>query len=91
MCVENRRIETLPALLTEIYQVETDHETEVRPTYIFLGGRCEEPIEFYKTAVKAKVEMIMRFCVGPEPMPPGMVPDGFDDKIMHASIRESRL
>jgi PhnB protein len=53
--------------------------------YLFFNGRCEEAIEFYKTALGAKVEMLMRFKENPEP-PRGdcKPPDG--DKIMHASI-----
>jgi PhnB protein len=51
--------------------------------YLFFDGRCEEAIEFYKKALGAKVEMMMRFKEAPESgpnMPPG-------DKIMHASIK----
>ena len=29
--------------------------------YLFYEGRCEEAIEFYKKAVGAKVEMLMRY------------------------------
>jgi PhnB protein len=31
--------------------------------------------------------MMMRFKESPEPHPPGMVPPGFENKIMHASFR----
>ena len=55
--------------------------------YLFLDGRCEEAIEFYKKALGAKVEMLMRFKESPDPPPPGMVPPNFDDKIMHTSFR----
>jgi PhnB protein len=55
--------------------------------YLFFNGRCEEAIEFYKTALGAKVEMVMRDKESPEPHPPGMVPPGYEDKIMHASFR----
>ena len=55
--------------------------------YLFFGGRCEEALEFYRDAVGARVEMMMRFKESPESMPPGSVPVGFEDKIMHASFR----
>ena len=55
--------------------------------YLFLDGRCEEAIEFYKKSLGAKVEMMMRFKESPEPPQPGMCPPNSDDKIMHACIR----
>jgi PhnB protein len=55
--------------------------------YLFFDGRCEEAIEFYKEALGAEVEMMMRFKESPEPPPPGAVPPGSDDKIMHACMR----
>lgn len=51
--------------------------------YLFFEGRAEEAIEFYKQALGAKVDMMMRFKESPEPT---MAPPGSDDKIMHASI-----
>ena len=55
--------------------------------YLFFNGRCEEAVEFYKQALGAEVTMIMRFKDSPEPHPPGMVPPGWEEKIMHASLR----
>ena len=59
---------------------------ETQP-YLFFDGRCEEAIDFYKKALGAEVQMMMRFKdmppspgAGPQPMPPG-------DKVMHASLR----
>lgn len=54
--------------------------------YVFLEGRCEEAIGFYADALGAKVEMMMRYRESPEPQPPGMLPPGSEDKIMHAAI-----
>jgi PhnB protein len=54
--------------------------------YLNFDGRCEEAIEFYKTAVGAKVEMMMRFKECPEPMP-GQQPPEVANKIMHASFK----
>jgi len=56
-------------------------------SYLFFDGRCEEAIEFYKRALGAKVEMLMRFKDSPEPAQPGMVPPGAENKVMHSSFR----
>ena len=55
--------------------------------YLFFDGRCEEAVEFYKKTLGAEVTMLMRFKDSPEPQPPGMVPPGSEDKVMHASFR----
>jgi PhnB protein len=55
--------------------------------YLFFNGRCEEAIEFYRKALDAKVEALMRFKDSPEPHPPGMLPPGSENKVMHASLR----
>jgi PhnB protein len=55
--------------------------------YLFFDGRCEEALEFYRTALGAEIGMIMRYRESPEPPPPEMVPEGWDDKIMHALFR----
>ena len=54
--------------------------------YLFFDGRCEEAIQFYGRTLGAKVEMLMRYKDSPEPPPPGMVPPGSENKVMHASI-----
>lgn len=55
--------------------------------YLFFDGRTEEAIEFYRQALGAEVTMMMRYSDSPEPMPPGMVPPGSENKIMHASLQ----
>jgi PhnB protein len=55
--------------------------------YLFFGGRCEEALEFYKHAVGAQVEMVMRFDQSPEQPPEGMLQPGFEKKVMHSSFR----
>lgn len=55
--------------------------------YLFFNGRCEEAIEFYKNTLGAEVLMVMRYKESPEPPPPGMVPAGWDEKIMHSALR----
>ena len=52
--------------------------------YIFLDGRCEEAIEFYKGALGAQVEMLMHFKDSPDP---NTCAPGTADKVMHASIK----
>lgn len=55
--------------------------------YLFFGGRCEEALELYRTALGAQVEMMLRGKDSPEPPPPGMQPPGWENKIMHVSFR----
>ena len=55
--------------------------------YLFFEGRCEEAMTFYTKAVGAKVEALMRYKESPEPPPPGMVPPGSENKVMHALFR----
>jgi len=55
--------------------------------YLFFGGRCEEALEFYKSALGAEVLMLMRYSDCPEPMPEGRLPAGYESKIMHASFK----
>jgi PhnB protein len=59
---------------------------KVQP-YLFFDGRCEEAIEFYKKVLGAEVLILMRFGDNPEPPPPGMIPPGSENKVMHASLR----
>jgi PhnB protein len=55
--------------------------------YLFFDGRCDEAIAFYKRALGAEVDMLMRFKDHPEAAKPGMVPPGAEEKVMHASFR----
>jgi len=55
--------------------------------YLFFSGQCEEALEFYRKALGAEVTQLMRFKDSPEPPPPGMLPPGSENKIMHASFR----
>ena len=64
----------------------TKHNGIIQP-YLFFNGRCEEAVEFYKKALGAEVQMMMRYKECPEPIPPDRVPPGFENKIMHASFR----
>lgn len=65
---------------------------QVQP-YIYFDGRCEEALEFYRTALGAQVDMLMHYKESSEPPPPGTLPPGFENKVMHAvfHIGETRL
>ena len=67
--------------------MSTPQNNPVVQAYLFFEGRCEEAIEFYRRALGAEVDMLMRFKDSPEPPKPGCVPPGSDNKIMHASFR----
>ena len=55
--------------------------------YLFFSGRCEEALEFYRTALGAEVNMLMRHKDCPEPPAPGTIPPGYDNKVMHTEFR----
>lgn len=55
--------------------------------YLFFEGRCEEAIDFYRKALGAEVQMLMRYKDNPEPPPEGCLPPGSEEKVMHASLR----
>lgn len=61
--------------------------TTLLQPYLFFSGRCEEAIEFYRQAVGAKVEMLLYHKDSPEAPPPGMLQPGFENKVMHATLR----
>lgn len=67
--------------------MSTTNDNRTIEPYLFFNGRCEEAIEFYRKALGAEVEMMMRYKESPESPPPGMVPPGFENKIMHCSFR----
>jgi PhnB protein len=54
--------------------------------YLFFDGSCEEALAFYKTAIDARVGMMMRFGESPEsPRSEGGIPID-KNKVMHASF-----
>jgi PhnB protein len=55
--------------------------------YLFFEGRAEEALDFYTKAFGTKPDMVMRNREAPEQPPPGMLPPGSEDKVMHASFR----
>ncbi|MEK6700816.1 MAG: VOC family protein [Planctomycetota bacterium] len=75
-----------PAQPGETQSKQSAAPTIVQP-YLFFGGRCEEALAFYTKAIGAQVEMVMKFSDSPQPMPPGMLQPGFENKVMHSSFR----
>ena len=62
-------------------------DNRVIQPYLFFNGRCEQALEFYRKALGAEVLFMMRYNESPELPQPGMVPPGFENKIMHTSFR----
>ncbi len=60
--------------------------TMVQP-YLFFGGRCEEALAFYRSAVGAEVDMMMYFKDSPTPVPSDVLQPGFEGKVMHSAFR----
>jgi PhnB protein len=52
--------------------------------YLQFDGRCEEALNFYKQALGAEIERLMRFKDAPDQ---SMISPGSADKVMHASFR----
>ena len=59
---------------------------QVQP-YVFFEGRCEEALMFYRDVLGAEITQLMRYSDSPAPPPPGMLPPGSENRIMHASMR----
>ncbi len=57
--------------------------------YLFFDGKCEEALEFYKGAIGAKVEMLMRFSENPDKPDLGHMnmPPGSGNKVMHCAFK----
>lgn len=60
---------------------------ETIQAYLFFSGRCDEAIAFYQKALGAVLEMRMQFNETPDQPPPGMLEEGFEKKVMHASLK----
>ena len=57
-------------------------QVQVQP-YLFFEGRCEEAMEFYRKAIDAKVERVLRYKEGPQAPGMKMPPE----KVMHAAFK----
>ena len=51
--------------------------------YLFFDGKCEEALEFYKGAIDAKVDMMMRFKEAPDQ---SQMQPNTGEKVMHAAF-----
>jgi PhnB protein len=67
--------------------MSTNKDHRIVQAYLFFNGNCEEAVEFYRQALGAEVEMIMRFKDAPDAPPPGMLAPGYENKVMHTSFR----
>ena len=54
--------------------------------YLNFQGRCQEALDFYRETVGAEVTMLMHFKDAPEPPPPGALPPGYGEKVMHSNV-----
>jgi PhnB protein len=52
--------------------------------YLFLDGRCDEALEFYRSKLGAEVTALVRFKDSPDP---DVSPPGAGDKVMHSNFR----
>ena len=57
---------------------------QIQP-YLFFNGRTEEALHFYRDAIGARIEMLMRNRDAPEP-PVGCPPDSAE-QVLHAAFR----
>lgn len=74
-----------------------EHETQLRRViagrqyacnpYLFFNGQCDDALAYYQTHLGAEVDSLFRFNQSPDPVPEGILPDGFDDKVMHCQFR----
>lgn len=55
-------------------------------TYLLFEGRCEEALNFYREAIGAEIQALMRYSDSPEPPPPGCTP-ARPDMVMHANFK----
>jgi PhnB protein len=68
--------------------MSTSKDNRVVQAYLFFNnGNCEQAVEFYRKALGAEVEMMLRFKDSPDPTPPGMLAPGWENKVMHTSFR----
>jgi PhnB protein len=55
--------------------------------YLDFNGQCEDAIEFYKKALGARVEMLMRFKDAPKGAMQECASSATAEKIMHATLK----
>ena len=62
----------------------TKTNTRIVQAYLFFDGRCEEALDFYRKALGAQVDAVMKFKDSPDPAACG---SALPEKVMHASFR----
>ena len=65
---------------------KTNAQPIIQP-YLNFDGRCEEALEFYRKALGAEIQMILRFKDSPEHCDPAMVAPGSENKVMHSAFK----
>jgi PhnB protein len=55
--------------------------------YLFFNGRADEALAFYTQALDTRPDTVLRYRDAPDPPPPGMLPPGSEDKLMHAEFK----
>ena len=61
----------------------TVQQNETVQPYIFFDGKCEEALDFYKSAIGATVDMMMRFKEAPDQ---SQMQPNTGEKVMHAAF-----
>jgi PhnB protein len=61
----------------------TVQQTATVQPYLFFDGKCEEALDFYKGAIGAKVDMMMRFKEAPDQ---SQMQPNTGEKVMHAAF-----
>lgn len=74
-----------------------DHENALRQQvdmqqapvtpYLLMGGQCEAAQAYYTQHLGARVEFKMLFNESPDAPPEGMLAPGFENKVMHSSVK----
>jgi PhnB protein len=59
---------------------------QIRP-YLMFHGRCDEAAAFYRDALGAETLQRMTYADAPDPPPPGLLADNWNDKVMHMALK----
>ncbi|WP_434341089.1 YciI family protein [Motilimonas cestriensis] len=54
--------------------------------YLYFSGDCDAALAYYQQHLGARLGMLLRFNESPDPVPEGMLPEGFDEKVMHCEF-----
>ena len=57
--------------------------------YLHFDGNCAEAIEFYKKALGAQVDVVMRFKDSPAPNDPNKLKPEMMNQVMHSSFKSA--